>query len=214
MGGVVPSDSSATGMVATVAGSESESGTIQILTRSTDQSSEQYQTASGFTRVYSRGQASIISGSTLNRLSVESALTAQSSYFPLPLLVAASSNPDFAFAHVGLETLDGTAVNHLKFWNTFASIPDLQSLSDSSTRDIWLDASSALPQRISFTRPSSDGSGSGISVDVWFSDYRTVNGILYPYSIRVSLNGTPWATISIQNVTFNSGLSDSSFPVQ
>jgi len=212
MGAVVPSDSSATGTVSTVAGSESETGTIQILTRSTDQTSEQYLTPSGFTRVYSRGRASVTSGSALSTLQVESALAAQCPYFPLPMLAGALSNPDLRFTNVGLETVDGVAVTHLKFWNTFASIPDLQGLSELSARDVWLDASSALPQRISFIRRSADGAS--ISVDVWFSDYRTVDGVLYPFSIRVSLNGTQWAAISIQNVTFNNGLDDSRFPVQ
>jgi hypothetical protein len=28
------------------------------------------------------------------------------------------------------------------------------------------------------------------------------------------MNGTPWATITIQNVSFNNGLTDADFPVQ
>src|SRR5207244_9922593 len=41
MGGSVPSDSTANGTVTTVAGSQTESGSVIILTRGTDQTSEQ-----------------------------------------------------------------------------------------------------------------------------------------------------------------------------
>src|ERR1700687_4223002 len=41
MGGNVPSDSVATGSIKIVAGSQTSTGTIRILTRGTDQSSEQ-----------------------------------------------------------------------------------------------------------------------------------------------------------------------------
>jgi hypothetical protein len=214
MGGTAPIDSLATGDIVTVAGSLNSTGTIRILTRGTDQTSEQIQTASSFTRVYSRGRASITAGGSLSTLPMESAVTTQSSCFPLPFLSAALANPDTAFKYIGLETLNGSSVQHIQFWNTFASIPDLQPLANLSHRDIWVDATSGLPQRVSFASRSSDGSGSSVPVDVLLSDYRNTNGILYPFSIQVSVNGTPWATISIQNVTLNSGLDDSSFLVQ
>jgi len=209
-----PSDSTATGTVTTVAGSLTETGTVTILTRGTNQSSEQIQTPSGFTSVYSQGRASRIIGGSFTKVSIESAVTSQSTYFPLPLLVAATANPDFSFKYIGLETLNGTPVRHVQFWNTFASISDLQPLANFSVRDVWLDSASGLPRRFSFTRRSAGGSSPGVVVDVVLSDYRNVTGVLYPFSIQVSLNGTPWATIAIQNVTLNSGLSDSSFPVQ
>src|SRR5467141_1372305 len=58
MGGSVPTDSVASGTVTLVAGSLTETGTIGILTRGVDQSSEQIQTPSVTHKIiYSRGQA-------------------------------------------------------------------------------------------------------------------------------------------------------------
>ena len=39
------------------------------------------------------------------------------------------------------------------------------------------------------------------------------SGVLDPFKIEKSLNGTPWTTITIQNVAFQTGLSDNNFPI-
>jgi hypothetical protein len=214
MGGVVPTDSVATGNIVTVAGSLTSTGTIRILTRGSDQSYDEIQTSSVFALVYSRGRASSITGGSLTGLPIDLAITTQSVDFPLPLFAGALANSDTAFKYIGLETLNGTSIQHIQFWNTFASIPDLQSLASSSLRDVWVNTSSGLPLRVSFKRRSSNAPSQSTSVDVSLSDYRNINGVLYPFSIQVALNGTPWATITIQNVTLNNGLDDTSFPVQ
>jgi hypothetical protein len=53
-----------------------------------------------------------------------------------------------------------------------------------------------------------------IPIEVFFSDYRNVGGVLYPFSIRKSLNGTPWTTIAIAQVQVNTGLKASDFVLQ
>jgi hypothetical protein len=214
MGGAPPSDSIAVGTITTVAGSTTENGTVVFQTRGSDQTSEQIQTSSGFTSVYSQGRASLTASGSSSTLPVESAITTQCPYFLLPLLAASIANPDTAFKYVALETTNGSSVQHVQFWNTFSSIPDLQPLAEFSHRDLWLDATSGLPRRISFTRRPAGASGPSLRVDVMFSDYRNVGGLFYPYSIHVALNGTAWASISIQNVALNTGLTDNSFSIQ
>jgi hypothetical protein len=71
-----------------------------------------------------------------------------------------------------------------------------------------------LPQKISYTQRDAGGASPGIAVAGIFSDYRIINGVLYPFSIQKSFNGTPSATITIQTVTLNTGLTDANFPVQ
>jgi hypothetical protein len=214
MGTTVPSDSTATGSITTVAGSLTESGAITILTLGTDQTSEQIQTPHGSTTVYSQGQASNVIGSTPSLLSAELSLGSQSACFPLPLLAAALNNPDTAYKYIGLETLNGASAHHVQVWNTYNSTPWLQSLSSFTIRDIWIDAVSFLPQRFSYTQRAAGGSAPGIAVDVFYSNYQNVIGALYPSSIQRSFNGTPFATITIQKVVLNTGLSNSDFLVQ
>ena len=215
MGGTVPRDSVATGTVVLVAGSLTETGTVRILIRGVDQSAALVQTQDRSRQdTYSRGLASLKEGSSTKALSLELATSSQWPGFPLILIAAALNNPDIAFQYVGLETLDGLGVHHVRFWNTYASNLRLKHLTDFSVKDLWIDAASGLPVKLSFERRAAGGSEPRIPMEVFYSDYRNVSGVLYPFLIKKSLNGTPWATITIVNVAFNTGLTEADFAVQ
>jgi hypothetical protein len=213
-GGSVPTDSTASGTVTTDAGSLTESGTIVILTRGTNQTSEQIQTPHGLTLVYSNGQASQVINSVVTTLSLELASSSRSMAFPLPVLADVLSNADSSFVYVGLESLNGLNVHHLQYWNSFSSQPKFQFLVPFTLTDIWIDAASGLPQRISQTQKAGRGSEPRIQLDTYLSNYQNVRGVLYPFSIQKSLNGSPWITITITSVAFNTGMTDANFPVQ
>ncbi len=215
MGGAAPSDSTATGTITVVAGSLTENGQITILTRGTNQTAEQISLPSGQRAViYSNFEAKETTPSASGAVVTELAVTDQCPAFPLPLLLAALNNSDEAFQYVGQETLNGAAVQHVRVWNTFASNPHLQKLASFSTQDIWFDASSNLPVKLAYTRQAGSGAVPAIPVEVLFSNYTNVNGVLYPFQIQKSYNGTPWQTITIQSVVFNTGLTDAQFQVE
>jgi hypothetical protein len=215
MGSQPPQDSVATGTIQIIAGSSTDQGTVRILTRNFDQSREDVQTPDGTQEVvFSRNQACEIAGSTRKPLKLELVVTSQSPDFPLALLASALGNPDTNVQYIGLESLNGAAAHHIRFWNTFTSQVDWQPLADFSSRDIWIDSTSGLPLKLSYHRRPASGPVYALPVEVFYSDYRNIGGALYPYSIQKSLNGTPWVTITIQNVALNTGLTDSDFPVQ
>jgi len=215
MGGVVPADSVATGSVVIVAGSDTDKGTIRILTRGTEQTYEELELSQGGRTIsFSDGIAREKINGVAATLSLERTLSARSASFPLPFIAGALSNPDEAFQFVGTEYVDGQQLNHVRLWNTFSSKPSLQTLAEFSMTDLWLDANTALPWRISVTLREGGGSSPRIPLDLYFSNYQNVAGILYPSLIQKSLNGTPWITITISNLSFNTGLSDASFFVQ
>jgi hypothetical protein len=215
MGTSVPSDSIATGSISTIAGGQTSVGTFQVETKGLNETSVQITTPGATqTTVYANGQASAAVGSTPSALSLESAVTSQAAEFPLPLIAALLNNADTSFQYVGLETDSGQSLHHIRAWDSFASQSFLQSLSSLSYRDIWINSTTLLPQRVSFVRRPAQGAVPGIAVDVFFMGYTNSAGVLYPSSIQESVNGTPWATITIQSVAFNTGLTDSDFPVQ
>ena len=215
MSGNAPTDSVATGNVVVVAGSLTTSGTIRILTRGTDETSEQFSLSqSTDTTVYSRGAANATTYGKTESLSLERTASSLSAAFPLPYLVSAIANPDEAIQYVGLETLGQAQVRHIRTWNTYKSNPSLQFLSDFTITDIWLDASTNLPLTISFTRRDGSGSQPKIPIAFSYSDFRSASVVLYPYQIQESVNGTHWATITIQSVALNTGLTDADFPVR
>ena len=209
-----PTDSSANGTVTIVEGSTTQSGSIQILTRGAAQTMETLNLPGGQRSVtYSNGDAKEVIGSQATIPRLELIVTDQSADFPLPLLLWALNNSDEAFLYIGQETLNGTSTQHIQVWNTFASKPRLGKLAPFSARDIWFDTSSSLPLKIAFSRRAGGGAVPAIPVEVLFSNYTNVGGVLYPFQINKSYNGTPWQTITIQNVSFNTGLTDAQFQV-
>ena len=214
MGANVPADSVATGNVVVVAGSLTSSGTVRILTRGIDQTSEQFTLPqSTQTVIYSRGTANTTDGANTQSLSLERTASCHSPSFPLPFLAAALANPDEALQYVGQETLGSARVQHLRIWNTFNSMSSLQFLLDFTVTDIWLDSSSALPVKLFYQQRVAQGAVPRIPVEVAYGDYRNLGGVLYPFQLAVSLNGTAWATITIQSVAFNNGLTDADFRI-
>jgi hypothetical protein len=213
MGGSVLQDSTAIGTVTVTAGSDTESGTIKILTRGSTQTLEQITTSSGTTQaIYSNGLANDSNHiATKTKYSLELAASSQSALFPLPLLSAILSSTDSAFRYIGLENIDGAGCHHLRTWNTYSSQPDLQYLSPFSYREIWINATTGLPSRIAYSMRAGSGAEPAIPVEITFSDYRSVSGVLYPFQISHSLNGTPWLSVTISSVSLNTGLADSTF---
>lgn len=214
MGGNVPSDSVATGSVVVVAGSLTTSGTVRILTRGTDQSSEQFQSPSTTGSVtYSRGSAAETTNGATRQLSLERSSTSQSLCFPLQFLVGALANPDESVQYIGPEPIGAQSTQHVRVRDTYASRSTLQSLANFTIYDVWVDSATGLPVRISTVRREGGGSSPGIAFDVSYSNYQTVTGILFPFTVQQSLNGTPWKTITITSVQPNTGLTDADFPV-
>ena len=215
MGGVVPDDSVATGIIRITSGSQTETGTIRILTKGTSESLEQLTTASmSQSIVFSQGQATEQIGSSVKPLYLERAASSQSALFPLMIVGAALSNADTAYQSVGMETLNGASVIHVRIWNTFASQPDWRGITEFTVRDFWFDSQSALPIKLAYIQRETGGNGSpGISVEVFYSNFQNSGGILYPSSAVKWLNGTPWMTTQISAVSYNTGLTDSSFPI-
>ncbi len=214
LGPSIPSDSTLNGTVTLVAGSLTDQGSIRILTRGTTETSVQVQAnQSGWTEVYSAGQAAKTQGSNTTLLPMETAATTQSVFFPLPILVGALGNQDVACQYIGPEELNGVAVVHISLWNTYASTPALQFLSNFTDTDVWISATSGLPMRIAFIRRTGGGATPKIPIFVDYSKFQTISGTQFPFQIEESVNGVVWASITLQSVSTNTGLTDSSFPM-
>ena len=214
--GVLPADSTASGSLSITVGPDTMAGSIQIQTRGTGQSLEQQTTKEGTEQiVYSHGYASTTNSSAKKSMSsLELSSSSQSALFPLPLLSAVVSSQDTAYQYIQLETINGIDCNHIRTWNTFSSQPDMQYLSPFTLRDIWIDTTTNLPVKLGYSLRAGSGATPSFSVEVFYSGYKLVNGVQFPFQISESLNGTPWKNITISNVSINTGLTDSTFALQ
>jgi hypothetical protein len=212
--GAMPSDSTATGSVTTIAGSLTQQGTVTILTRGSNETSIQFQMPNNpWTVVFANGQVNKLETSQTTVYPMELAASSQCLYFPLPFLSGILNNADYSIQYTGQETLGSSAANHIVVQNTFNSSPTFQFLSPFTAADIWIDASSALPVKIGMTRRDGGGSAPKIPISFVYSNYQTVSGVRYPFAIQEYITETLWATTTIQSVAFNTGLSDSTFQV-
>jgi hypothetical protein len=214
LGGNLPSDSVATGNIQIVAGSKTETGTIRILTRGFDQTVEQIDTVETHQAlIYSKGRATLSEGGIAKPLPLELAVTSQSPDFPLGLISNALNDLNGGMAYLGRETINGTSAHHIRIWTTFPVLEGLDHLTDFSVKNLWIDAGTGLPIRLAFARRAARGPSPAIPHEIFYSDFRSIGGVMYPFRIDRSLNGTPWTTITISAVRISQGLADVDFPM-
>lgn len=212
MASVIPLDCSASGTAEISAGGRSETGSIAILTSGLSQSVESIQTDYTNSKVtFSNGVAQ---DSTMTPVSLEGAQSRQTAIFPLPLLAELLNDSEVQIQNFGTESVGGKMLVHLQALKSFASTQALSNLSAFSRKDIWIDPTTYLPNKISFVRREGEGANPGIQIDLFFSDYRSVQGVQFPFLVLKSFNGTPWGTFTFQSVAFNTGLPSSDFVVR
>jgi hypothetical protein len=215
MGGTAPSDSVATGKIELIEGSSFEVGNFKLLVRGLEQTLEEIQTAQRIRRfVYSHGRASEGNEAGVIESSFELALSSQNMDFPLPVVASVLANPDAALEYVGLEKLNEIEHHHIRFWLTYPSTLGLRHLEEFSVKHIWIAATTGLPSKLAYEQRAALGPEPPIARGVAYADYRNVGGVLCPYHLEKSLNGTPWATIIIDRVLFNQGLPDATFQIE
>jgi hypothetical protein len=216
MGGSMPVNSVAEGTIAITEGSTIDQGSITIMTRGSDQSAEHIRLSKEMRSIiYSRGEANETARGVTSPISLELAGTSHSVDFPFPFLMNALANPDFALEYIALETMDGKPAHHIRIWNTYGSNEKMrQHLSEFTRKDLWFDAATGLLGKLAYERREGHGTVAGTRIEIIYSDWRSTSGTQYPYRIEKLWNGVPWAVITVQNVKFQTVLSDLDFPVK
>jgi len=210
--GILPTDAVSTGTVTISAGGSEVQGAYRLLARGTTQTAEHFVVGNVDKQIIaSNYQAIQRDGDSVVAKSLELATTALSFDFPLTYLNAVLTDTDYNVQSLGQETVNGRVTNRLRIWKNFSDISQGQRFASLSGRIVWLDAQTFLPVKASWIRRGATGAVPSTRVDVFLNDYRAVNGVVVPFSVQQSLNGTPWATLTIQSVSFNNGLTDSDF---
>jgi len=143
-------------------------------------------------------------------------LTEPAWFFPAFAIVRRLSASGYVATYVGHETHNGKAVEHVAVSQPPSSqitsgAPLIQHLTEV---DFFLDSSTFLPSAIAFSIHPDDNALLDIPVEVQFSDYRAVNGAQVPYHVQKYLNNGLILDFQAQTVTFNTGLSASTFSAQ
>jgi hypothetical protein len=212
MGGTLPNDSRAIGTYARIAGSSKDTGSIRVLTRKTDQTSELLTNTAGSTQVvYSRGYASKKDASGVAVFDLEKALSSNSPVFPLMVVAQAVLDQSSTVEFVGLELVNGVSASHIRIC-TGSLDQNFSDIVRFATKDVWIASSTNLPVEMSYELYEAQGAPS-VAVAVFYSSFQAVNGVKYPFAIQENFDGTPYLSVSITSVAFAVGLTDLDFPL-
>jgi hypothetical protein len=118
--------------------------------------------------------------------------------------------------YVGRELRGGISVDHVQLHRTNSEKNQTisQAFEKLSSADVFFDASTHLPQAVIYNTHPDNDYGRDIPVEIKFSDYRSVNGVMVPYRIQRLLQGVLNLDLTVSTATVNSGLTDGEFALQ
>jgi hypothetical protein len=217
-GTVAIKDVTMTGTVTRTAGSDTASGTVTLKALGTTNSRLDLSTSSG-TQSEVRNALNGPSGFWVGTDAVEHVMAGHNCmtdavwFFPALSIVSQITNPNVIATYVGQETRNGVSVQHLHFTAALPNVPTTASafVLSLTAEEIYLDSTSLLPIAMVFDTHPDNNAAINIPVEVDFSNYQSVSGVLAPLRIQQLLNNSLYLDISIESVTINSGLTESIF---
>lgn len=145
-------------------------------------------------------------------VSSQSAFDLRCMVFPYSPLIAAIQSPSINVIYIGLVNHNGASVYDIRLQQTFAA--DQNSQGNRSAReahDFYIDPNTFLVVAVSDQFYSSATGSEGISHEIQFSNYQAEGGVALPLTIVETVDGTTAVTMQLNQVNFNSGLTDSDF---
>ncbi len=216
-GGVSIRDVTLTGTATWVAGSERETGAATLVGLGPNESHIELAFSSG-TRTeirdaqtgIARGKWTTPSGKS-GKFAPHNCQTDAVWFFPALSSLAGGQNT--IFTYLGQETRKGERVQHIRSEGqssrTAATRPE-----PLSSIDFYLDAATLRPEAISFNVHPDKNMLDNIPVEVDFSDYQNVDGVMVPMHIEKYLQGSLLIDLTISNAAFNTGISLSTFMIE
>jgi len=220
-GTVQVSDVTLTGTATRTAGSDVETGAVTLKALGTANSRMDLSTSSG-TRSEIRTNASgfpqgtwIGLDGTSHTIASHNCLTDAVWFFPAFSILSQAANVNVLATYVGQETRNGASVQHLRFTQPLSATADPTGLLTAlTTEDIYLDPNSFFPVAILFNTHADSNAAVNVAVEIDFSNYQVTGGAQAPTRIQELLNNSLFLDITVQSVTLNSGLTQSTFSTQ
>jgi hypothetical protein len=130
-------------------------------------------------------------------------------FFPALGSLARASKEDLTY--IGRETRRGLTVEHVQTSVMQPRFPTNISFRQLSQMDFYLDATTLLPVATTFNTHPDNDLLNNLPVEVDFSDYRKIDGVVVPMRIQRYQQGNLMLEIELSGASFNTGLSPSDF---
>jgi hypothetical protein len=212
------SDVTLTGQALRIVGSDVANGTFTLKALGANESRLDVTTSGGVQSELRNLSNGVPQGSWIGKdgavgtIAAHNCLTQAVWFVPTLSLLDAISNPNISVAYIGSESKNGEAVQHVHFTLQYQASPESnQLIANLSGTDVYFSAASGLPIAVKFNiHPDSDA-GTNIPVDIEFSNYQPMNGILMPFHVQKFVNGSLFLDLQVETVALNTGLNDSVF---
>ena len=131
-----------------------------------------------------------------------------------PVLGSLAAGPNVVLSYIGATTWNEESVQHIQSYvyqsNPAGLSPSPQQL---STIDFYLDATTLLPAAVTFNAHPDNNANSNLLIEVDFSNYQTVSGVVVPMHIQKYQQGSLMVDVLVTGASFNTGLSLSIFTI-
>jgi hypothetical protein len=136
-------------------------------------------------------------------------------HLPALLLTHELPRAEVSLTYVGLEEVEGRQTYHVRV----ARVSNLgnpvdEQITKNSELDLFIDAQTFLVLKVYYIHLSETDWRRGVPMEIYYGDYRNVDGVLVPFHQRKVFNGTTISEIRITSVRFNVGLADTDFEVR
>ena len=216
-GGTVISDVTLTGNVTWTAGSNSETGTSTLMALGTSESRMDLVLPSG-TRTEIRDAST---GTPLGKWTSQSGASGKFAFHNcqtdavwfFPATGSLTAGPNVVLSYIGQENRNGQEVQHLQSYVYQPNPTPGTSSQQLSTMDFYLDATTLLPSAVTFNAHPDNDAMTNLLIEVDFSNYQNVNGVMVPMHIQRFWQGNLSVDMTVTSSSFNTGLSLSEFAV-
>jgi len=218
VGATALTDATLQGMVNYTAGSDEESGSFTLELKGNQESKLALNLSGGNRAEIRQAQAGawIDTTGVEHPMAIHNCWVDASALFPTFSVWGVLNDPQVTATYVGQTLRNGVTVDHLQITRTMsgeapAMAAEIQGL---SAIDLYLDVATHLPVELDFNTHPDDDLKQQIPVEILFSGYQKLGGIIVPTHIQKLIQGTLTFDLYVSNVAINSGLQDSGFSVQ
>lgn len=134
-------------------------------------------------------------------------------YLPALMIFYEVARSEVSASFIGLETLEGHSVNHIRIARV-ASTGNAKAdgtFTHNSQLDVFVDAQTNLVAKISYPYVADNDWRQSQPMEIYYDDYRTLNGIAVPYHQRLFYAGMAIGETYISSFAVNQGTPDSTF---
>ncbi|MBI3661589.1 MAG: hypothetical protein HY234_00860 [Acidobacteria bacterium] len=213
-GSTLPGDYTASGTLTVYAGGSEDSGTIRILGKGLRQYREEI-TVGGQKQelTFAALGAKVTDGLGKRPISPANAESMRGAIFPLTRIASDLVQATTGVEYLGLEGEKTAALHHLRIRTAsfLDEDPKEAGTSVQTETEVWIDATTYLPRKISFNVFAEGAPKEPIPMEVVYTAWANFGGAPFPIQVEKHLNGTLLSRITIQSVAINSGLTDAQF---